>query len=105
MQGASFLYFIIFSLIVIGMYVVVRRQWVNPAIAAAGGIVAGTIAMMLTLTEMNPNMMDVQAIFFGFIIGTGFCMVALAVAWYFHSNELREQQLSEEDYSTGVEST
>jgi len=117
MQGASLFYFLIFSVIIVGMYIIVRRQWINPGVAAAVGIVSATIAMMLTLTEMNPEMMDAQAIIFGFLIGTGFVVTALAVAWYFHSNELREQQQhgdyvpdyveydEPEDYVTGVEST
>ncbi len=117
MQGASFIYFFIFSLIIVGMYIVVRRQWVNPGAAAAVGIVSATVAMMLTLSAMNPDMMDAQAIIFGFLIGTGFVVTALAVAWYFHSNEIREAQQHEayapeyveydepEEYATGVEST
>ncbi|MEQ8673078.1 MAG: hypothetical protein RLP44_16850 [Aggregatilineales bacterium] len=96
MQGASLIYFMIFSLIIVGMYITVRRRWVNPGVAAAVGIVAGTVAMMLTLSSMNSDMMDVQAIFFGFLIGTGFVVAALAVAWYFHSNELREHYMREE---------
>jgi xanthine/uracil permease len=93
MQGMSMIFFISFGLIMVVMYIVVRRQWINPGIAAAVGIVAGTITMMLTLSEMNPEMMDLQAILFGFILGTAFTLATLAVAWYFHTNELREQKI------------
>ena len=114
MQGMSMIFFLAFGFIMVMMYIVVRRQWVNPGIAAAVGIVAGTISMMLTLTEMNPEMMNLQAILFGFILGTAFTIATLAVAWYFHTNELREQQMradyapepiGDEDYVTGAEST
>ena len=91
MSLSALIFFMLFSIVMVVMYIAIRRNWVSPAVAAGAGIVAGTFAMIMTLMESNSEIMNLQAIFFGFIISMIFSMATLAVAWYFHSNELREQ--------------
>lgn len=90
MSASALIFFFIFSLIIIGMYVAIRRMWFDATITVAIGIISSTIAMTLMLKQMNDNVGDAQAIFFGFLIGGAFSGVALMVAWYFHSNEMRD---------------
>jgi drug/metabolite transporter (DMT)-like permease len=95
MQGISLVFFMIFALIIVVMYIALRRHWIRPAVGAAFGMGGSTIAMSLSFLSM-PGAMPVQAIFFGALIGLLFSGAALIVGWYFQTQELREQRLSEE---------
>lgn len=90
MSASALIFFFIFSLIIIGMYVAVRRMWFDSTVTVAIGIISSTIAMTMMLRQMNDNVGDAQAIFFGFLIGGAFSLISLLVAWYFHSNEVRD---------------
>lgn len=91
MNGSAFIFFAGFGLILTLMYVTLRRQWFNPTVTVAVGMVASTVAMILTLMENNPEIMNLQAIFFGFLISLIFTGATLAMAWYFQTNEMRQQ--------------
>lgn len=90
MQGSGMLFFIVFGVIQVGMYVVIRRQLTNPTVAAAGGTIASVVAMTLSL-QGNEDVSNIQALILGFVIAVIFSVATLAVAWYFHSSELREK--------------
>lgn len=101
MNGSAFIFFIGFGLIITLMYVALRRQWFNPTITVAGGMIASTAAMILTLMRNNPDIMNLQAIFFGFLISLIFTGAALAMAWYFQTNEIHEQYAQQESSEAG----
>lgn len=90
MNVSALIFFLAFGLIITGMYIALRRQLFNPTITVSVGMVASTIAMILTLMQNNPDIMSLQAIFFGFLISLIFSGATLAMAWYFQTNELRE---------------
>jgi hypothetical protein len=98
MSVSALIFFFIFSLIILGMYISLRRELFNPTIVVAVGIISSTLAMMLTLKQMNDTVSNFQAVFFGFLIGGAFSLTTLAVAWYFHSNDLRNDYAEKRKY-------
>ncbi len=96
MNVTALIFFLGFGLIIIGMYVALRRQLFNPTITVAVGMIASTIAMIMTLLQNNPEIMSLQAIFFGFLISLIFSGATLAMAWYFQTNEMREAYMKQE---------
>jgi len=90
MSITALIFFFVFSLIIIGMYIAIRRELMNPGLVVAIGIIGSTFMMMLTIKQMNATVSNFQAVFFGFLIGGTFSVIALVIAWYFHSNELRK---------------
>lgn len=94
MQGISLLLFAVFAAVLAGMYLAIRREWFNPGITAGVGVVISMILMFfVSLSYPNPPL---QAIIVGVLIGGLFSGTILAVAWYFHRNEMRERYLREE---------
>lgn len=91
MTGTALIFFFVFGVIITLMYMALRRQWFNPTLTVAVSMLASTAAMILSLINNNDEMMNLQAIFFGFLISLVFNGVAMAMAWYFQSNEFREQ--------------
>jgi len=87
MQGSALLLFVIFALVLAGMYLSIRRGWFAPGATAAIGVILSMIIMvMISLAQNN---LPIQAVIVGVIIGGIFSGVTLAAAWYFHSQELR----------------
>jgi len=87
MQGSALLLFVIFALVLAGMYLSIRRGWFAPGATAAIGVVLSMIIMvMISLAQNN---LPIQAVIVGVILGGIFSGVTLAAAWYFHSQELR----------------
>ncbi len=87
MQGMAWVFFILFALTLAGMYLGIRRGWAAPGAVAAAGVAASIILM--TLTALAQNNLLIQAIIVGVLVGGLFSGATLAVAWYFHSSELR----------------
>lgn len=92
MQASAFLFFVIFALAQVGMYIALRRQWLKPEIAAAVGVAISISAMVLSILGSesdgrSPTLL--QALFFGTLIGGLISGATLAMAWYFHSNDIR----------------
>ena len=79
--------FVVFALILAGIYLSIRRQWFAPGLTAGLGVVASMILM--TLFSLAQNNMPIQAIIVGILLGGLFSGATLAAAWYFHSNEMR----------------
>ena len=87
MQGSALLLFVIFALVLAGMYLSIRRGWFAPGATAAIGVILSMIIMvMISLAQNN---LPIQAVIVGVILGGIFSGVTLAAAWYFHSQELR----------------
>jgi hypothetical protein len=79
--------FIVFALMLAGIYLSIRRQWFAPGLTAAVGVVLSMILM--TLFSLAQNNLPIQAIIVGVLLGGLFSGATLAAAWYFHSNEMR----------------
>lgn len=81
--------FVIFALLLAGIYLSIRRQWLAPAVTAGLGVVASMFTM--TLFSLAQNNVPVQAIIVGILLGGLFSGATLAIAWYFHNNEMRDR--------------
>jgi hypothetical protein len=96
MQGSAFIFFALFALVLAGMYLAIRRQWAAPGLVAGGGVVLSIIFM--TLMSLAQGNAVLQALLVGILVGGLFSGATLAIAWYFHSNELRARYGQEESY-------
>ncbi len=85
----AILLFLLFGLILLITYVAIRRRWASPVLIAVFGILGSVIVM--TLTGLAQNTTLYQALFTGLIVGGLFSVGILAMAWYFSSNERRQQ--------------
>lgn len=89
MEASALPFFFIFVLIVVGMYIAIRRRIAPSGVVAALGILGSVIAMMFfSLAQGN---VVAQAIVVGLLVGGAFSIAALAMAWYFQGNEMREE--------------
>ncbi len=96
MQGSALLLFVVFALVLAGMYISIRRAWFPPGVTAAVGVVVSMIIMVLV--SLAQNNLPIQAVIVGVIVGGIFSGVTLAAAWYFHSQELRTRYVEGESY-------
>lgn len=95
MEGMAFVFFIIFALVLVILYLSIRREWLPPSQSAATGVVLSVILMTLTsLAQKNPPF---QAIIVGTLLGIVFSGATLVAAWYFHNQEMRTRY-AERDY-------
>lgn len=93
-SGASFLFFAVFALILVAMYLAVRREWASTgAIGIIGVLASVTAMMMVSLSEGNSIF---QALIVSIGMGAVFSLSTLAIAMFFHSNELRDSRRSDE---------
>lgn len=83
----QWLLFVGFALVLAGIYLSIRRQWLPPGITAGIGVVLSMLLM--TLFSLAQNNILVQAVIVGILLGGLFSGATLAAAWYFHSNEMR----------------
>lgn len=95
MQGLAFLFFIIFAAVLVAMYVGIRRELAGPGLIAGVGVILSMILMVLVSLAQENSL--IQAIVVGILVGGLFSGVTLAVAWYFHSNELRARYAENPD--------
>jgi|FLYN01.1.fsa_nt_gi hypothetical protein len=96
MQGSAFIFFALFALVIAGMYLAIRRQWAAPGMVAGVGVLLSIIFMMLMSLSQGNAML--QALLVGILVGGLFSGATLAIAWYFHSNEMRARYLQEQAY-------
>jgi len=89
----EYFFFLLFGLSLIGMYVAVRRQLAPPGFTAGIGVVASIVFMTLFMLIRGTS--TVQGIIMGILIGSLFAGATLAIAWYFHSNEMRENYIAQ----------
>lgn len=89
MQPTALIFFFAFTLVIVVMYLALRRAWASPTIIGGVGILAAVITMTLTLMS-QPNVSPQQGIILGVGIGLAFGVAVLAVAWYFQSSQTRE---------------
>lgn len=87
MQGISWLLFALFALDLAGLYLAIRREWFSPGQSAAAGVLLAIVLMFLVSLAQGNSI--IQAVVVGVLVGGMFGGAILAIAWYFHSNELR----------------
>ncbi len=89
MQGLAMIFFGLFAVVLVGMYLAIRRQWAAPGITAGVGVLLSIVSMMLvSLAQNNETLL---AIIIGVVIGGLFSGATLAIAWYFQSNEMQQR--------------
>jgi uncharacterized membrane protein len=96
MQGSALIFFVLFALVLAAMYLAIRREWAAPGMVAGAGVVASILTM--TLVSLSQGNSVVQAAIVGILIGVLFSVATLAIAWYFHSNEMRSRHMQAEPY-------
>src|SRR5689334_4755822 len=84
--------FVVFAVMLAGIYLSIRRQWFAPGLTAAIGVILSMVLM--TLFSLAQNNVPIQAIIVGILLGGLFSGATLAAAWYFHSNEMRARYAS-----------
>jgi len=98
----SFIFFAVFATILVGMYLAIRREWAPTGLITGLGVV-GSIITMLIVSLSQGNAMF-QAIVVSLSIGIVFSLATVAVAIFFHSNELRQQRVNG-DMATSADTT
>jgi ABC-type Fe3+-siderophore transport system permease subunit len=87
----QWLFFILFVLVLVAMYLSIRRQWLSPMITAAGGVFASIVLMILfSIGQQN---LPIQAVIVGTGMGALFSIATLVIAIFFQRNEQRALQL------------
>lgn len=86
----SLLFFLVFALVLVGMYLAIRREWASTGIVTVLGVTGSIIAMLVVSLSQGNAMF--QAIVVSLSIGTIFSLSTVAIAIFFHSNEIREQR-------------
>jgi hypothetical protein len=90
----AYIFFLLFAAVIVGTYLSIRREWVAPNITAGVSVVLSIISMILmSLAQANPVYL---AVIVGILVGGLFSGATLAIAWYFHGNELRARQANAE---------
>lgn len=88
MQNAtSWVLFLLFGIVLVVMYMGIRRRLLSPVLISAGGVLL-SIVLMTTVGVSQGNTFF-QALFVGFLIGGLFSIGTLAMASYFLRRELR----------------
>ncbi|MBL8131677.1 MAG: hypothetical protein JNL42_07445 [Anaerolineae bacterium] len=88
-NATSWLLYLVFALVLFGMYLAIRRRWLSPVIVSAVGIVVSVILMTLVGAAQGNN--AYQALFAGFLVGGLFSIGTLAMALYFVRSEARRK--------------
>lgn len=96
MQGTAFIFFALFALVLLGMYLAIRRQWAAPGMVAGAGVLLSIVFM--TLMSLSQGNAVLQAVVVGILLGGLFGGATLAIAWYFHSSEMRAKYAQTETY-------
>jgi hypothetical protein len=98
----GFLFFLLFGLVLVFIYLAIRRRWLNPGWTALIGVLASIITMSLFTLSQGTSVLHGVAT--GIFLGTIFAVATLAIAWYFHSSELRAYYAAQGHEGYGEES-
>lgn len=90
------LFFAIFAIILVAMYIAIRRRLASPTIISAAGVFGSIVSM--TLFGLAQGNLFAHALTVGFLIGGLFSGATLIIAFYFQGNELRQKALQHEQY-------
>jgi hypothetical protein len=83
----SFVFFVLFAIILVWMYLAVRRRWMSNGFILGAGI-AGSIITMLLMSVAQGNEV-LHAVVNGVLIGTVFSLVTFGIASFFSRREER----------------
>ena len=89
MQAQAAALFFAFTLILVVMYVAIRRRWLPPLLSATIGVVASVAVM--TMSALAQGNSIYQALFTGLLVGGLFSIGVVAMAYYFSINEQRPE--------------
>lgn len=81
----GFLFFILFALTLFSIYIAIRRQLAAPGVIGALGMIGSIVFMTLYL--LTSEIVLIQGIIFGVIIGILFAGATFAMAFYFLKQE------------------
>lgn len=82
-------FFFLFALTLLGVYIAVRRQLASPGVIGALGMIFSIIFMTLYLLSFEIVM--IQGVIFGVVIGILFAGATLATAIYFLKQEQKQK--------------
>ncbi len=89
------LFFAAFAAVLVVTYLAVRRQWGDLRVIAAlgmfGSVVTMTLALVTRAAEAGEGASEVigQMLLYGIVLGIIGGAGALAMAWYFQTNEMK----------------
>lgn len=86
----SIIFFAIFAIILVVSYLAIRREWFPTGAVAAISVLGSVIAMLLVSLSQGNTMF--QAIVVALGMGSVFSLATIAIAMFFHTNELRDQR-------------
>lgn len=89
MQPQAAALFFAFALILVVMYVAIRRRWLPPLLSATIGVIASVAVM--TLSALAQGNSIYQALFTGLLVGGLFSIGVVAMAYYFSLNQQRSE--------------
>jgi Na+/H+-translocating membrane pyrophosphatase len=79
------LLFVVFGVILLGMYVAIRRRLGHPVLIAGLGVLSSITVM--TFNGLAQGNTIYQAIFVGLLVGGLFSGGTVIIAWYFATSE------------------
>lgn len=79
------LFFMLFALTLLGIYIAIRRRLIAPGVIGALGIIGSILFMTLYL--LTSEIVLIQGVIFGVIIGVLFAGATIAMAFYFLKQE------------------
>jgi len=87
----AFMFYAIFVVILVVTYLAIRREWLSTGIVAGLSVVGSVISMLLVSLSQGNAMF--QAIVVSLGMGIVFSLATVAMALFFHTNEMREQRM------------
>lgn len=84
------IYFVLFAAVLVGTYVSLRRELAPPRLIAGVSILGSSISLTL-FSAISRDLHFVVAFVVGIIAGSVFSGLTLALAWYFHKQELQSR--------------
>jgi hypothetical protein len=101
MTPLALLFFAAFALCLVGTYLAIRRGIPRPGLVSAASVIINIILMTL-FGASQQDVVWLHALLVGTLLGGGLSVAALAMAWYFHGNDVREQKLKAQMAASGL---
>jgi hypothetical protein len=89
MQGIAWVFFMLMALVLVFIYLAIRREWLAPGLTAGGGVVLTIVLMVLTALGQGNGAL--QAIVVGIVVGGIFSGSTVGIAWYFQNQDLQRR--------------
>ena len=92
----GWIFYVIFAVVLAGIYLSIRRRWAPPGLVAGVGTIGSIISMFLISLAQQNNIL--QAVVVSILVGALFSGVTLAVAWYFQSQDSQQPRYQPEQH-------